>query len=352
MIPKTTLGIDLGKYKSHATAISAEGAELYSRKIDNTPEDFDALIADLEHPVRVVMEACGNWAYFHELLEGKVEEIQLAHPLKTKAIAEARIKTDKIDAGVLAQLGRADFVYKAYIPQRETRDLREVLRHRAFLVRIQTRIKNRLHSYLAKLGIENPFSDLFGKRGLEWLGTLELREPYKGIVCQDLRVLGNIKREIERATETIKKLAKADPRAALLLPIRGIGPYTAMLILAEIGEVERFPAAKKLVSFAGLCPATYQSSQTSHHGHLTKQGSKWLRWVMVEAAQSYAQAPGRLGHFYRRLARKKGSRTARVALARRLLMLVYVCLKKGVAFKEDLEPVRSAKLLGHKAPFN
>lgn len=347
MIPKTVIGMDLGKHKSQIAVLGAEDKIPSTWRISNTPEEILGSLEGLERPIRVVMEACSNWAYFYELLEDKVDDIQLAHPLKTKAIAEARIKTDKIDAGILAQLGKADFVYKADIPSRETRDLREVLRHRAFLVRLRTKVKNRVHGYLTKLGIENPFTDLFGKKGLSWLEGLELRAPYRELINQDLKVLAAINGEIKKATEEIEDMAEKDARAELLLPIRGMGPYTAMLVVAEIGDIHRFPSARKLVSFAGLCPSTHQTGQTSYHGHLTKQGSKWLRWAMVEAAQHYSQAPGRLGHFYRRLGRKKGSKTARVALARKLLMLVYSCLKKGVAFKEDMGPTRSVLILGH-----
>lgn len=346
MIPKTVVGMDLGKHKSQIAVLNEDEKEPSTWRISNTPEEILGSLEGLERPIRVVMEACANWAYFYELIEGVVDEVQLAHPLKTKAIAEARIKTDKIDARILAQLGKADFVYKAYIPTRETRDLREILRHRAFLVRLRTRVKNRVHGYLTRLGVENPFTDLFGKKGLAWLETVELREPYRKLVGQELKVLAAMNAEIKKATEDIEEMAEADKRAELLLPMRGIGPYTAMLVVAEIGDVHRFPSPKKLVSYAGLCPSTYQTGQSSYHGHLTKQGSKWLRWSMVEAAQRYAQAPGRLGHFYRRLARKKGSKTARVAVARRLLMLVYTCLKKGEAFKEDLGPGRSVMTLG------
>ena len=120
---------------------------------------------------------------------GVGEEIQLAHPLKTKTIASATIKTDRIDATILAHLGRADLVPQAYIPPREVRDLREILRHRAFLVYLQTAVKNRIHSYLSKQGLEPPFTDLFGKSGLAWLRALEIREPYRSLLDQDLRIL-------------------------------------------------------------------------------------------------------------------------------------------------------------------
>ena len=133
------------------------------------------------------MESTGNWAYLYECWEDLVEEVQLAHPLKTRAIASARIKTDRIDAKILADLGRADLVPQAYISPREVRDLREQLRHRAFLVSLQTKLKNRIHSALGKLGIRLPeVSDLFGKAGIAWLKSLELRDPFRSLVDQDL----------------------------------------------------------------------------------------------------------------------------------------------------------------------
>jgi len=331
----TVIGMDIGLHHSWCEARStASGPPLKEARLPNRPEEFGAFVEDLPRPIRLVMEATGNWAYLYECWEPLVEEIHLAHPLKTKAIASARIKTDRIDKRILAQLGLADLVPQAYIPPREIRDLRDVLRHRAFLVRLQTKVKNRIHSALWKLGIEHELTDLFGKQGLAWLQTVELRAPFRTLVDQDLRVLATLQQEIKTATRTIERLATEDPRVSLLLPIRGIGKYSALLILAEIGDVTRFPEPKKLVGFAGLCPSTHQSGAVAYHGRLTKQGSSWLRWVLVEAAQRYAKAPGRLGTFSRRLARKKGPNTAKVAVARELLVAIYHCLTYGVVFQE------------------
>jgi len=125
---------------------------------------------------------------------------------------------------------------------------------------------------------------------------------------QDLRILESLRQEIKKVTQTIETLAEEDPRVRLILPIRGLGKYSVMLILAEIGDVHRFPDEKHLISFAGLCPSTFQSGKVFYHGRLTKQGSKWLRWILVEAAQHYARAPGRLGDLYRRVERRRGSK--------------------------------------------
>ena len=332
---KTVIGMDIGKRYSWCEAISTETGEvLKEERLINRKEEFISFLGSLPRPIRLVMEASGNSAYLCECLEDWVEEIQIAHPLKTKAIASAKIKTDRIDGGILAHLGMADLVPQSYFPPREVRDLREILRHRAFLVALQTRLKNRIHSYLWKSGVETEQTDLFGKSGLKWLKELELREPYRGLLDQDLRVLEVLQSEIKSATRAIERLAKEDPRVRLLLPIRGIGKYSAMLILAEIGEIDRFANPKKLVSFSGLCPSTFQSGKVFYHGRITKQGSKWLRWILVEAAQDYARAPGRLGNLFRRIEKRKGRNTAKVAVAREILVCIYHCLKKGVVFEE------------------
>ncbi|MBT9176793.1 MAG: hypothetical protein DDT20_01115 [Firmicutes bacterium] len=151
----TVIGMDIGKKYSCCEAISAKtGQLLRQERLANSREDFVSFVEGLPRPIRLVMEATGNWQYLYECWEELAEEIQMAHPLKTKAIASAKIKTDRIDGRILAHLGMADLVPQAYIPPREVRDLREILRHRAFMVALQTKVKNRIHSYLWKLGIE------------------------------------------------------------------------------------------------------------------------------------------------------------------------------------------------------
>lgn len=345
----TVIGLDTGKKNSYCKAISSETGEVIREgRVNNKKEDFLSFAEGLPRPIRLVMEATGNWQYLHECWEGLSEEIQMAHPLKTKAIASARIKTDRIDADILAHLARADLIPQSYMPPREVRDLRELLRHRAFFVSLQTKVKNRIHSYLVKLGIEFSKTDLFGKAGMEWLKGLDIRQPFKRALKQDIKILEALKKEINEVTREIVKNARKDERAGLILPIRGIGEYTAMLVISEIGDIKRFPGPKQLVSFAGLCPSTFQSGEVCYHGKITKQGSKWLRWAMVEASQKYVKAPGKLGRLYRRIERRKGSKTARVAVAREILTSVYYCLKKGVKFEEN--PTRGNKILPRHAP--
>lgn len=333
---KTVIGMDVGIRNSWCQAVSPQTGEIFrDEKVNNGKEDFAEFVKGLPRPILMVMEATGNWQYLYECWNDLADEIQMAHSLKVKAIASAKIKTDKIDAGVLAHLGLANLVPQAYCPPREVRDLREILRHRIFLVALRTKVKNKIHSYLWKLGIRTELTDLFGKKGLEWLKKTELRHPYRTLVNQDLVILETIEQEIKQTTQAIEKMAKTDERVDWLLPIQGIGKYSAMLILAEIGDIERFSTPKQLVSFAGLCPSTFQSGTVSYHGRITKQGSKYLSWILVEASQHYAKLPGRLGNFFRRIQRKKGTKTARVATAREILTSIYWCLKKKVKFEES-----------------
>jgi transposase len=339
MVPQTVVGLDLGKKSSHWTAVTASTGEIVrDEKYENDREHIHAWLKDLQGPVRVVFEACGAWEPIYDVLEGQVDEIQMAHPLQTRAIAHARIKTDKIDAGILAHLGRADLVPQAWIPPREVRELRELLRHRTFLVGMRTQVKNRIQSLLGKTGTETPVvGDLFGKKGLTFLDQLELRAPYGVELRQDLKVYEILSSEIHKASKRIEAVAKKDPRVGLLTPMVGIGTFSAMLIVAEIGDIDRFNSPEHLVSYAGLCPSTYQSGQTLRHGRITRRGSKWLRWVMVEAATHYGHTYSRHGTFYRRLMKRKGVKIARVALARELLRSVYWCLKKREEFVSEPE---------------
>jgi len=245
------------------------------------------------------VEATGNWYYLYELLEGKTPNISLAHPLKTRVIAEARIKTDKISSGVLAHLLRTDLLPKAYIPNRETRDLRETLRYRASLVKVRTQLKNKVHSILSKNGVSSPFTDLFGKDGLRFLKDVQLRSCYRQALDGYLGIIEYLNALIQEVSDEIDERAELSQQAKLLMTIPGIGPYSALLILAEIGDIKRFPDARHLVSYAGLALSVHSSGGKTYHGHITKSGSRWLRWILIEASK-HASKTRRFNQLYNR----------------------------------------------------
>ena len=277
----------------------------------------------------VAVEATYGWEWLAELLEDAGYDVHLAHPLRTRAIAAARVKTDAVDAKTLAHLLRADLLPEAYVAPRELRDLRELLRHRIALTAMRAALKNRVHAILAKHGITRQHSDLFGKGGRQFLGELELREPPRRRLDSLLALIDDFDREIEQTTKEIDQRAKADDRVDVLCQIRGVGRYTAMLIIAEVGEIARFPDARHLCAWAGLTPTVRSSDNKARLGHISRQGSPALRWALVEAAQKCTTGGGPLRETFERIAKRRGRKVAKVAVARHILTLSYYGLRDG-----------------------
>lgn len=317
------VGLDIHKNYVHAVAVDEAGQEQSQARVDNEEEALKQYIGSLPGRAKIALEATFGWAFVYDALEGHADDIVLSHPKRAKAVASAKIKTDKIDATVLAQLLRMDFLPAAYAPPREVRDLRDLLRHRATLVRVRTAAKNRIHALLARYGIRHPFSDLFGQAGRAFLSQLELR-PFHRVVLEDnLLLIDTVNESVKRLSKQIRTLSKQDERVQWLKSMPGIGDYSALLILAEIGDVARFPTAKQLCSYAGLVPSVHASGDHTRYGRITKEGSSWLRWIMVEAAQQATRKPGRLSRFYDRVAGRHGRKAARVALARQMLCIIH-----------------------------
>ncbi|MGC8896568.1 MAG: IS110 family transposase, partial [Candidatus Bathyarchaeia archaeon] len=267
----------------------------------------------------------------------------LANPLKMRAIASAKIKNDRLDAKVLAYLLRGGLVAECYVPPRDVRELRALVRHRVQLVKSATMVKNRVHSLLDRYGLRHGFSDVFGKAGLEWLRRVELK-PLDSLLLDSFieqiecleKLIGNVDAEIGRR-------ASLDEDVRLLLSLTGVGVYSALLIKSEIGDIKRFPSYKKLISWAGLAPSLYQSGSVERHGHITKQGSAVLRWVMVECARVAVRYDARLGEFYERVKRRRGEGKALVAVAAKMLKFIWFMLTR----REPYQSV-NARLYGDK----
>lgn len=282
---------------------------------------------------QVVVEACGNWMFFYEAIERYIPDVVLAHPFKTRAIAESRIKTDTIDATTLAELLRLEGIPKAYIPPREIRDIRELLRYRAFLVSLRVGLKNKIHAVLTKNAIECNWSNILGKKAQQWLKTLTLRPCYEQEMNGYLRLAETLSILIAEITATVKQLVSENAQAQLLMTIPGISYYSALLILSEIGEIWRFPSAKRLCSYAGLVPSIYSSGSKTVYGRITKQGSRWLRWIMVEISLHAANGDAAFQSLYRRMSRRRGAATAKVAVARKVLTVIHAMLKRNEPFR-------------------
>jgi transposase len=326
--PTRWVGIDLHRRRSQIAIIDEHGELTLSKRIPTGRETITELLGD-PAGTHVVLEATYGWEWLAELLEDAGFDVHLAHPLRTRAIAAARVKTDAVDARTLAHLLRTGLLPEAYIAPPELRDLRDLLRHRATLVHLRTSIKNRVHALLARQGILPEHTDLFGTAGREYLTSLELPNGPRRRLDSLLSLIGAFDREITQTTSEIDQRAKTDERVKLLCQIRGIGRYTAMLIIAEIGEAKRFPTAKHLCQWAGLTPTVRSSDGKARLGHISRQGSTILRWALTEAAQHTPTGGGPLRAKYERIAKRRGSKIAKVAIAREILTLCYYGLRDG-----------------------
>ncbi len=342
------VGVDYHKKFSVATRMDEQGVILEQIKLTNRPDTLRGYFGNLPRGTKVAVEATQGWYAFYELIEDLCPDVTLAHPVKTRAIAEARIKTDKIDATMLAHLLRTNLLPSSCIPSREIRDLKEILRYRASLVSLQTSLKNKIHAVLAKNGMAVPYTDIFGKKAIQWIKGLSVRPCYVHEAAGYLILAETVMALIATITATIEREAKLNDDALLLLSIPGIGPYSALLIVTEIGDITRFPSAKKLCSYAGLVPSVRSSGGKTRYGSITKQGSKWLRWILIELSHHFAGSSPQMKALYERILAKHGKNTARVAVARQMLVIIYSMLTQKRSFRR--EEGRSSPW-GHGMPF-
>mgnify|MGYP002623735585 FL=1 len=282
---------------------------------------------------RVALEATTNtWAVV-ALLQPLVAEVVVSNPMRTRAIAEAKIKTDKVDALVLAQLLRTDFLPRVWQPDDDTRRRRHLTSRRASLVGDRTRIKNRIHAVLHQRLIAPPTEQLFGKVGRTWLRTLELDDDGRTAIDSELALLAAVDAEIDAADLALARDAYADPRVRLLMTMPGFDVAVAQAVVAALGDVERFKSGDKAASYLGLVPSTRQTADHCYHGPITKQGRSHARWMLVQAAQHIGRHPGPLGHFFRRLAKKKNRNVAVVATARKPAVIAWNMLKRNEPYR-------------------
>jgi transposase len=346
------VGLDVHKHFSRLEVMDGDGTTVDARKVYHSDKAaIQEYFSHLPKPITITIESTRNWYWLYELLEA-YGDVALANPSKVRLIAEAKIKTDKVDAHTLAQLRRTGFLPTSYIPPREVRDRRELYRYRISLVVIRTGVRNRIHALLDKLGVFHPYSDLFGMGGRQFLKNLELRGNYQVVLKGYLQLhdwVDNLEKDV---TREIRKTTQADPRAKLLMTAPGIGVKNAYLLLAEIGDIDRFLSAKKLVSYGSLVPKTHQSADHFWQGPVGRKGNLYIKWAMVEAAQKATRKDPALAAFYEKLRRKHGPAKARVAVAAKLLKAIYYMLKRKEAYKfSSLSKIHLGKpvnVLGHQ----
>ena len=333
------VGIDVHKRFCQAALMNNDGRILREFRFDNTSEGTSGLLdlaRSIDPHVKAVVEPSANyWIRIYDKLEDEGVEIKLSNPLRTKAIAEAKVKTDKLDAKTLAYLLRGDLVAESYVPTRKNRDRRALIRHRTSLIQMRVEVKNRIHALLDKHELSHEYTDLFGKQGLEWLRNLQLPTPDQQILHSSLQVLNTLSEQAQSMDIQIAKDAVTEDQAKLLMTMPGVDYYAAMILLSEIGDVKRFPSPEKLVSWVGLAPQVHQSGETHWTGHITRKGSKRARWILGQCAQSARQHDPRLREFYMRIERKHGSSKAIVAVARKMLSIMHVMLTRNEPYRGE-----------------
>ncbi len=321
------IGIDVHKKRCVATVKDESRRILEQTSFDNSVKEIRKFASEIKQKydsARAVCESTANyWIRLHDTLEECGIDTILAHPAKTKIIAQARLKNDKLDSNILADLLRTDMVYESFVPDGHYRELRNLVRTRLGLVDTRTTYKNKIHAILAKYEHKCPAKDTFSDKGICWLKEIELSLTDRMALDSYLDMLLKIEEQIEIFTAKIASISKDDSRARLLMTIPGIGYVTALTILSEIVEIKRFATPEKLVSYAGLAPSRRTSAETVMTGRITKQGSRWLRYSMVEAAHTAIRHDARIGNFYSKIASRRGPQKAKVAAARQMLAIIW-----------------------------
>ncbi|HWM98030.1 MAG TPA: IS110 family transposase [Streptosporangiaceae bacterium] len=324
---KQIVGIDLHRRRSVIVRMTEAGGRLETVRIDNDPLALGLEIAKAGEAPEVVLEATYGWYWAVDVLQDAGAVVHLAHPLGVKGFAYRRVKNDVRDASDLADLLRMGRLPEAWIAPPAVRELREAVRHRAKLVALRSGLKAQVHAVVAKQGVRVPMSDLFGVAGRQLLDDLRLDPAYHARIVSLRRLIEALDFEIDIvARRTAVKLA-ADAGYRAVQAIDGVGPILAAIFVAEIGDVTRFQRPEQLCSWAGLTPRHRESDTTVHRGRITKQGNALLRWAAIEAVQRPRGGP--LAAARARIGERRGANVSKVAVARKLLTLVFYGLRDG-----------------------
>jgi transposase len=328
------IGMDIHKQFTLAIAKDRDGNKLAEEKFDNNKDNFKNFLKEFApEETEIVIESCSIWEYIYNMLEEMKYKVKLANPTKTRAIAESRIKTDSVDASTLCDLLRANLIAESYIPPKEIRNLRNIMRQRKTIVKGRTQIKNKIHAVLLMNGIKLPYTTL-GKTAIKWIIEEINVTTIKSILVSYINLLEQYNFELEKLEERITEIAMQNHEAKLLMTIHGIASVRALEIIAEIGDIKRFESSQKLCSYAGLVPGIKQSGTKLVFGKLIKQSNKSLKYVFIETCWNLVRLKGnnQFRYFYLKLSKKKGKQKAICAVARKLCCTVYAMLKKNQEF--------------------
>jgi len=321
------VGIDFHRRRSVIVRISADGERLAVHRIVNEPFELAKVIGLCGEAPEVVIEATYGWYWAVDLLQDLGAVVHLANP-RALHWGDRRVKNDVNDATDLADMLRLNRLAEAWIAPPALRELRELVRYRAKLVQLRSGLKAQVHSVMAKEGVVPGVSDMFGPAGTRQLDQLELGPPFARRLRSLRDLIGGYDRQITALERDVHQHLKSHRGYEAVQAINGIGKVSAAVLVAEIGDVSRFPTAAHLCSWVGLTPTHRESDLKTRRGHISKQGSRLVRATLIEAISRYHGGPVLAGQ-YHQIAKRRGPNKARVALARKVLTLVYYGLRDG-----------------------
>jgi transposase len=330
------IGIDLHKQTISICVVSEARKVLEQHKMACADEPELRRFFAAQPPFQVTVEATASYEWFVKLVEPWADRIVLAHPKKLRIIAESTRKSDRIDARVLAEFLALDMIPAAYRPTPRQREHRILVRQRVHVQRRIASVKNKLRRILCNYNADRP--DLFTRDGQQYLAEIQVSAADRFALDQLTEQYGLFRRHVVAADKTLRQFASAAPAAeaearAVLASIPGVGPLTVDVVLSELGDIRRFRSQKDVAAYAGLVPICRESAGKVKQGGITKEGSRLLRWILVEAAWRLVGRTRRWGRLYDRLAIRKGKKRAIVAVARRLLCVMTAMLQRGQAYR-------------------
>lgn len=334
------VGIDVHKRNLQICVMDRNGEGRIDLRLENRRESVAGYFIKIKSPASVALEATHNWGMLYDLLSALGLDVHICHSKEAKMIGLASVKNDKVDAFKLATLLRVGLLPEAYVPDVESRELRGLVRGRASLKGESTGIKNQIHAILRANWISSPWSDTFGKSGRKFLESVEIADSYKLVISSKLSILDAICEQVSVLDAEIVHKAHLDARAMIITTAPGFAEFRAVMLLSEIVDISRFATAEKLVSYTGLNPREHSSGEKTRRGKISKEGSAWLRWIFVEAAQQAIKEESKIRDLYLRVSEKKGHNRGVVAAARELVVSIYWMLKRMEPYHADGKRVK------------